>query len=108
MTSPLLTVPESFTTNTDEKGSLEVNISNELAAGESVVSAVCELWRKAVDKTATGLVGSAICASPLITQSWDARSLSTGEYRLIWTATLNTGDIRSWRTRFLVENHDAG
>lgn len=102
------TLPAAYATNTDETDALALNMTNELAVGETVASAACELRRRDdnTDVTATGLSIPATVADPVVTQRFDARVLEPGPYWWIWNVTLNTGAVRSYRTAFNVESHD--
>jgi hypothetical protein len=108
MTTGVATSPSEYITNTDETDALALNASAELSASESVTNAACELRDLYTRVTPAGqfFPSGATVASNVVTQPYDARVLAPGRYEWIWTLTLNTGAIRSYRTLFRVENHD--
>lgn len=108
MTTDVQTSPSEYITNTDETDALALNVAAELAQGESIASAACELRRTVTreDVTQTGFPQPAQVASSVVTQRFDARVLAWGHYEWIWNITLNTGAVRSYSTLLRVDNHD--
>jgi hypothetical protein len=96
MTTGVATSPDEYITNTDEVDALALDVTAELRGTEAVASAACELHRVLTheDVTASAFLATATVLSNVVTQQFDARSLSPGRYDWIWNVTLNTDACR--------------
>lgn len=103
-----VTSPLEYITNTDEVDMLALDVSPDLAVGETVASAVCELVRMDTNADASdiGFPSPATILANVVSQQFDARLLSPVPHRWIWNVTLNTASIRSYRTLLRVTSHD--
>jgi hypothetical protein len=106
MTSTLLTSPAGYSTNTDERDVLSLDVAADLTAPEAVASATCELWQAGTNVAATGFPSAPTVSGTVVSQEFDARVLTPAVYRWIWTVTLTTGAVRSYRTSLAVVSHD--
>jgi hypothetical protein len=108
MTTGVATSPSEYITNTDETDALALDVTAELAVGESVADAACELLRVLTreDVSSTAFPTGAAVVGNVVTQRFDARVLASGHYQWNWNCTLNTGAVRSFTTTLKVENHD--